>query len=54
MGVPRGYVTTQGSDTYDVGIEEGNSIVIKRIDDLKLNSFENGNNVIAEALEREL
>ena len=40
MGVPRGYVTTQGGDTYDVGIEEGNSIVIKRIDDLKLNSFE--------------
>jgi nicotinic acid mononucleotide adenylyltransferase/O-acetyl-ADP-ribose deacetylase (regulator of RNase III) len=39
LGVPRGYVTTRGGDTYDVGIEEGNSIVIKRIDDLKLNDF---------------
>ena len=39
LGVPRGYVTTRGGDTYVVGIEEGKSIVIKRIDDLKLNDF---------------
>jgi len=42
MGVPKGYVETSG-DTYEVGIQEGegNIIVNKRIDDLKLNNFEN-------------
>ena len=41
MGAPRGYVVTSG-DTHEVGIPqgEGNKIVNKRIEDLKLNNFE--------------